>query len=75
MAWATQPTVRSVQPELAALMGAHPRDRLHLRVGAVDEPVHRAEIECHRAALGQVGTGTHGMPRTGIRVEYALCGW
>src|SRR5690349_2318196 len=72
VAWAAQPAVRRVQPELAALVCADARHRLQLCIGAMHETVDRAEVECERSALGQIGTRADWPPRTGVRFEHIL---
>src|SRR6476469_4551923 len=58
MAGATQPALRRVQPQLAALMRADPGHRLQLGVGAMHEPVDRAEVERKGPAIREVGART-----------------
>ena len=53
MAGAAQPAGRLIQPESAALVGAHPGDGLDAAVDPAEESVHRCEIECPHGALGQ----------------------
>ena len=54
MAGAAQPAVGRVQPQLAALVGAHPGNRLQFGVGAMHEPVDGPEVEPECATVRQI---------------------
>ena len=69
VARAAQPALGRVQPQLAALVGAHTSDRLQLGIGPVNEPVHGAQVEREGSALRKIDACADGPPRSGVGLE------